>query len=191
MKSCNADIKERIILTTRDFLRRHGLRGWNMDLLAQETGLAKNTLYKIIGSKEQLLEQVIISKMRQDLFHIDRIINEEKDYETAVNRIIEKVVDLTKNSVANVIPNIYFEYPSMEKKIKSSQKELTTTISQFIQNGMDMGRIRDDLTPEFIFDLIEGIVIHYFRSGLTGAEFEKAFQCSMDCLINGLRKREL
>jgi hypothetical protein len=26
--------------------------------------------------------------------------------------------------------------------------------------------------------------------GLTGSEFEKAFQCAMDCLVNGLKKIE-
>jgi AcrR family transcriptional regulator len=188
MKVCNEIIRERVIQTTCDLLRRNGLKGWNMDLLAHETGLAKNTLYKIIGSKEQLLEQVIISKMTQDLEHIDLIIHEEKDYLTAVNRMIEKFVDLTKNN--NFIPKIYFEYPSIEIKIKSKQSEIIASIFRFIRNGMDMGLVRDDLAPEFIFDLIEGSAMHYFRMGLTGSEFEKAFQCAMDCLINGLKKRE-
>jgi|WetSurMetagenome_2_1015567.scaffolds.fasta_scaffold494265_1 AcrR family transcriptional regulator len=188
MKVCNEVIKARIIQTTSDLLKRNGLKGWNMDLLAQETGLAKNTLYKIIGSKEQLLEQVVISKMVRDLEHIDLIMKEEKDYMTAVNKMIEKFVDLTKNN--NFISKIYFEYPSMEMKIKGAQREITASIFRFIRNGMDMGLVRDDLAPEFIFDLIEGAAMHYFRMGLTGSEFEKAFQCAMDCLVNGLKKRE-
>jgi len=188
MKSCNAEIKERIIQTTRDFLQRHGLKGWNMDILAHEAGLAKNTLYKIIGSKEQLLEQVIISKMSQDLLNIEKIIEEEDEYMTAVNRMIEKFVDLTKNN--NIISKIYSEYPSMEKKIKSSRKEIIASICQFIKRGMEMSLVRDDLTPEFIFDLIEGTALHYFRAGLNGTEFEKAFQCAMDCLVNGLKQKE-
>jgi AcrR family transcriptional regulator len=112
MKVCNEVIRKRIIQTTCDLLRRNGLKGWNMDILAHETGLAKNTLYKIIGSKEQLLEEVVISKMIQDLEHIDLITQEEKDYMTAVNKMIEKFIDLTKNN--NFIPRIYFEYPSIE-----------------------------------------------------------------------------
>ncbi len=188
MKVCNEVIREKIIQTTCGLLRKNGLKGWNMDLLAHETGLAKNTLYKIIGSKEQLLEQVVISKMIQDLEHIDLIMQEEKDYMTAVNKMIEKFVDLTKNN--NFIPKIYFEYPSIEMKIKSKQSEIIASIFRFIRNGMDMGLVRDDLAPEFIFDLIEGAAMHYSRMGLTGSEFEKAFQCAMDCLVNGLKKRE-
>jgi len=188
MKVCNEIIRKRIIQTTSDLLRRNGLKGWNMDVLAHETGLAKNTLYKIIGSKEQLLEQVIISKMTHDLEHIDLIVQEEKDYMTAVNRMIEKFVDLTKNN--NFIPKIYIEYPSIEMKIKSKQRDIIASIFRFIRNGMDMGLVRDDLAPEFIYDLIEGAAMHYFRMGLTGSEFEKAFQCAMDCLVNGLKKRD-
>ena len=188
MKVRNEVIRKRIIQTTCDFLRRNGLKGWNMDILAHETGLAKNTLYKIIGSKEQLLEEVVISKMIHDLEHIDLIIQEEKDYMTAVNKMIEKFIDLTKNN--NFIPRIYFEYPSIEMKIKSKQRDIIASIFRFIRNGMDMGLVRDDLAPEFMYDLIEGAAMHYFRMGLTGSEFEKAFQCAMDCLVNGLKKRE-
>jgi AcrR family transcriptional regulator len=187
MKVCNEVIRKRIIHTTCDLLRKTGLKGWNMDLLAHETGLAKNTLYKIIGSKEKLLEQVVISKMIQDLEHIDMIIQDEKDYMTAVNKMIEKFIDLTKNN--NFIPRIYIEYPSIEMKIKSKQSEIIASIFRFIRNGMDMDLVRDDLAPEFIYDLIEGAAMHYFRMGLVGSDFEKAFQCAMDCLVNGLKKR--
>ena len=78
----------------------------------------------------------------------------------------------------------------MEMKIKEAQGEITSSIFRFIRNGMDMGLVRDDLAPEFIFDLIEGEAMHYSRMGLTGSEFEKAFQYAMDCLVNGLKKRE-
>ena len=189
MKACNADIKERIVQTTCELLRRHGLKGWNMDVLAHEASLAKNTLYKIIGSKENLLEQAILSKMRQDLHQIRQIIKEEKDYATAVNRMTDKFADLTKNNFDTVIPSIYREYPTIEKRVKASQREITAFIIDFIQDGIAMGLIRDDMTPEFILDLIEGIILHYFQSSLSGAEFKKAFRCAMDCLINGLRKQ--
>ena len=43
--------------------------------------------------------------------------------------------------------------------------------------------------PDFIFDLIEGLAITYLRTGLVGAQYEKAFQCAMDCLIYGLKKQ--
>jgi len=188
VKYCNADIRERVIQTTRELLLRHGLKGWNVDLLARETGLAKNTLYRIIGSKEQLLEQVVFSKMSQDIRHIEKISREEKDYLTAVNKMIEKFVELAKNDI--LVTQIFVEYPSMEKRIRSSRKEIIASICTFIKHGMDIGLVRDDLSPEFIFELAEGMALHYFRIGMTGSEFERSFQCAMDCLINGLRKRD-
>jgi hypothetical protein len=41
MKAGNTEIREKIIRTTRDLMYSHGLKGWNMDILAHETGLAK------------------------------------------------------------------------------------------------------------------------------------------------------
>jgi AcrR family transcriptional regulator len=190
MKVCNADIGERVIRTAGDLLRRYGLKGWNMDMLANETGVAKNTLYKIIGSKEKLFEQVILSKMKEDLHQIGRIINEETDYVTSVNRITNKFVELTKDTFDYMIPRIYLEYPALERRVKSAQTEITRQILEFIQKGIDHEFIRNDVTPEFILDLIEGVILYYFQTCPTGAQFEKAFQSAMGCLIYGLRKRD-
>lgn len=188
MKVCNEDIKGRVIHTTSEFLKKYGLKGWNMDLLAHETGLAKNTLYKIIGSKENLLEETVLSKIKEDLAQIGHIIDEEHDYLKAINRMTERFADLVKNNFNYVIPNIFLEYPAIEKKVMSSREEIYASLYSFIDTGMERGLIRDDVTPEFIVDLIKGVVIHYFRSGLTGDRFEMAFQCAMDCLVNGLKK---
>ncbi len=188
MKVSNADIRNRVIRTTGELLYKHGLKGWNMDILAQETGLAKNTLYKIIGSKERLLEEVVLSKMRRDHVEIDKILHEEKDYATAVNRITERFADLVKDSFDKVIPDILIEYPGIEKNVRSSYKEIYASLIAFILKGMDQGVMRDDVTPDFIIDLVEGIILNYLRSGYTGDAFERAFQCAMDCLVNGLRK---
>ncbi len=188
MKVSNADIKARVIRTTCELLRKNGLKGWNMDLLAQETGLAKNTLYKIIGSKEQLLEQAILTKMRDDFVQIEQILVDEADYEQAVNRVTKKFAGLVKDSFDTVIPSIYREYPSIEKKVRASRSEIYASINAFIEKGIAQGIVRADVTPEFILDLVEGIVLHYYRSGYSGDAFEKAFQGAMDCLVNGLRK---
>lgn len=188
MKVSSADIRERVIRTTRDLLKKHGLKGWNMDLLALETGLAKNTLYKIIISKERLLEQVILSKMREDLVQIEQILNEEADYAKAVSRITQRFADLVKDNFDYVIPGIYLEYPALEKNVRAAQKEIYASLNTFILKGMEKGVMRDDVTPEFILDLAESIILHYYRSGFTGEKFEIAFQFAMDCLVNGLRK---
>lgn len=190
MKVSSADIRDKVLKTTRDLLRRKGLKGWNMDLLAQETGLAKNTLYKIIGSKEQLLTQAILSKMQEDLVQIEQILDEENDYNLAVSRITKRFAELVKDSFDNVIPSIYLEYPAIEKNVRTAQIEIHASLRAFILKGMEQGMMRNDVAPEFILNLVEGIVLHYYRTGHTGDTFETAFHRAMDCLVNGLRKTQ-
>jgi AcrR family transcriptional regulator len=168
MKSSNDAIRDRVVRTARELLRRHGLKGWNMDDLSREAGLAKNTLYKIIGSKESLLEQAVLTKMREDHAQIEAIIQEEKDYMTAVARMTECFADLVKNNFDYVIPSIFLEYPEIERKIRNSRKETLAALSAFIERGVEIGMVRDDMSPDFILDLVEGIVMHYYRTGLTG-----------------------
>lgn len=190
MKVENADIKDRVFKTTRDLLKRYGLKGWNMDILARETGLAKNTLYKIIGTKELLLEQVILTKIREDIALIEEAMSEDDDYEGAVERMTRRFAALVKDDFETMIPGIYLEYPSIEKRVRSSHKDIYASIEAFIRLGMEKGIIRNDVDPEFIIDLVEGITLHYYRTGLTGERFEKAFRDAVDCLVNGLGQKQ-
>ena len=45
----------KILQKTVELLQKHSVHGWNMDELSEQAGLSKNTLYKIIGSKEELM----------------------------------------------------------------------------------------------------------------------------------------
>ena len=52
-KKNDKNIHDNILTVAERLLLAYGIKGWNMDSVAQEAGIAKNTLYKIIDSKEQ------------------------------------------------------------------------------------------------------------------------------------------
>ena len=92
-----------------------------MDSVALEAGIAKNTLYEIIDSKEQLIEDVVISRLKNKNEVVVEIFKNEPDF--------RKACDFGSKHLARTIrmyhppdpaPGISAEYPMIKEKFGSS-----------------------------------------------------------------------
>ncbi len=190
MKVNNLEIREMVVAKTLEMIISKGLRGWNMVDLAAQTGLAKQTLYRIIGSKEKVIEEVVISQMEYTFGGLDNLINENTDYITIGKKILEESPKFLSAFPRVTLPEIYREYPAIETKALQIQQKLSKRLISFIKRGMDEGIIRDDFKPGFLFDLMRGGVLeHYIRSGLTGTELQSTLQTAFSCFLEGIGKK--
>lgn len=118
-KSADIDIKNRIIEKTRHVLVTRGPKSLNMENLARSAGLSKRTLYKIIGTKEQLVETIVLGHLKQNFDLINTIIDEEKDLRNALTRICIEFPKQLSMFGPVVVPEVYREYPAIQKKLWS------------------------------------------------------------------------
>jgi len=191
MKVNDIQIEERIFKKTHNLILARGLKGWNMDTLAKECGLAKNTLYKIIGSKETLLEKIVIRQLRKNLKIVDSMIQDAGDYSKISISIPKKFSRLVADFDKKALPLIYLEYPGIEKKAKKIMSDLASNLISAIRKGQANQTVRDDVEPEFIFEIIKAVSDHYvLRSNLEGTEFETAYTKAMLCLNEGIIKQK-
>ncbi len=191
MKINNLEIEERILKKTHDLILSRGLRGWNMDTLAKECGLAKNTLYKIIGSKETLFEKIVMRQLSKNLKTVDRMIQGTDDYSKISISIPKKFSRLVSGFDVKALNLIYLEYPGIEKKAKKLMRDLGSNLISAIRKGQENKTVRDDVKPEFIFEIIKAVSDHYIlHSDLEGEEFEKAYTKAMLCLNEGIIKHK-
>ncbi len=191
MKVNNIEIEERIFQKTHDLILARGLRGWNMDTLAKECGLAKNTLYKIIGSKETLFEKIVMRQLSKNLQLVDRMIQASDDYSKISISIPKRFSRLVSRFEKKALSLIYLEYPGIEKKAKNLMRDLASNLISAIRKGQENKTVRDDVEPEFIFEIIKAVSDHYvLRSDLEGIEFENAYTKAMLCLNEGIIKHK-
>jgi AcrR family transcriptional regulator len=61
------ELRNRILAEASIIIRRQGPIRWSMDHLAWRIGIAKSTLYRVIGSRDQLVEQASIARINQDI----------------------------------------------------------------------------------------------------------------------------
>jgi len=69
----NTDLKDRIIQTSIRLFSQNGLKNINTDLIAQEAGISKRTLYEIFPSKEQLIKEVIMHLTNSILLEVQKM----------------------------------------------------------------------------------------------------------------------
>ena len=79
MKYNDQNIEAKVLQKTFELLQKYGIRGWNMDMLSLQSGLSKNTLYKIIGSKEDLMERVTMNYYQEIYSQLTKILENAED----------------------------------------------------------------------------------------------------------------
>jgi AcrR family transcriptional regulator len=169
------------------FIAKRGPKGWSTAELARACGLAKNTLYKIIGSKEKLVETIVIGQIDATTDLLKNIILREEGYRAATMRMLETGPDFLAERPRVAFSEIFLEYPSLEPKALLHRKKAAAGIIDFIRVGQKGGHIRGDMEPEFLYDLVRGIVEHYTRTGLEGEKLSEALLKAFTCLREGVR----
>jgi AcrR family transcriptional regulator len=188
MKTNNPEIRDLVLDKAIEIMLQRGVKGLNMADLARSSGLAKNTLFKIVGSKEVLIETVVTRQMESSLSSLTMIIREGEGYQETAKRILKEYPLFLADNLRVPAPEVFLEYPAIQKKAEEFQKKAATAVIAFLKKGQKEGHIRDDVTPEFLSDLIRGIVDHYFRSGLRGEALKGALVKAFHCLREGVRR---
>lgn len=183
----NPEIRDMVLQKAAGFIARRGPKGWSTAELARECGLAKNTLYKIIGSKQELVETVVLGQIDTTTAFLKAIIRQESGYRSAALRMVAEGPSLLAGRPRVPFPEIFLEYPALERKALDYQKRAAAEIIQFIRQGQAGGHIRGDMAPEFLYDLIRGIADHYARAGLEGDLLADALHKAFICLREGVR----
>jgi len=115
MKIHNEHIREKVNKCAKKLLYTHGVKGWNMTMLAAEAGLARNTLYKIIGSKEKLVETIVLYQLRERAESILDFIRKDgnwSDKEAAIETLGRAIRRFAKDMSLFepiIVPQVYRE----------------------------------------------------------------------------------
>ncbi len=188
MKVNNASVQGTVLECTERLLKTQGIKGWTMDTVALEAGMAKNTLYKIIGTKEQLVEKIVIGRLRGNVDAIVGIFRHEGDFIPAVEKSARQLSQSIGRNDLRILPSIFREYPSIKKKFDSISGTLSTSIHGYLNRAKKSGILRKDIDNDILIGSVTAI-INYFLSGkIMERDFEKRLYTAFMYLLRGILK---
>ncbi len=171
----------------RDFIFQRGVRGWNMDDLADRAGITKRTLYRIINTKEELVRNIVIGFIRDVQTRIQEIITGEKDYFAALELLVNEFPLLVRQFASGVMREVFLEYPSVEEEVIARRSELTSGLVGFFQEGIDRGYLRKEYPADFILQLLQAQVIYFTRTSTDGKDFSARVNLAFRAVLHGVR----
>lgn len=189
MKSKSKITEEKVFKSAETLMSRYGIKGWNMNDLAAASGITKRTLYKIITSKEQLIRDVAfnnINAIREKLFEI---IRKNEGFMESLEMIIVTIPELLKNNYINNYSDILNEFPELEADLVHANEKLSNDLLLFFQRGIESGFIRNTVTPAFINQMFQGLIIHFAKYSRSETETAEKISLALRSLIFGISSR--
>jgi AcrR family transcriptional regulator len=188
LKINNSAIQKNIITLTETLLIKYGIRGWNMDTVTHRAGMAKNTLYKIIGTKEQLIEKIVISKLRANIDAIVGIFKREPEFLKAVEIGSRHLVHAISEDNPLILTQVFREYPAIKEKFDTIALKLGTSIHYYLNRAKKSGIIRKDVDNDILISSVTAIINHYLSLPYKGKEFEERIYKAFTYLLRGILK---
>jgi len=148
------EIKEKILCFSSTQFLKYGIRSVTMDMIADQMGISKRTIYENFSNKDELLENCIVEaqekqkKMFEEMF-------------SGSSNVIEatlKFIKIQINAINSINPVFLIElkkyYSELWTKINSNEESGIAMITLLIQKGVDENLFRNDINIEIISRLI-------------------------------------
>ncbi|MFA9370596.1 MAG: TetR/AcrR family transcriptional regulator [Labilibaculum antarcticum] len=185
-KSDKVEIQERVTKVAMDMMLKFGLRGLNMVELAKECGLAKATLYKIIGTKEDLVREIAF-----EIFNVN-IIKMLEPYKTiddpaeATQEFLDNYLSYAIAVQKILIQQIYKEYPLIEKDVDEKFEAEMNIVYKKYTEWQEKGLIHQDINVEYCLDALQSLNDVYITGHYTEEETIDRLRTAFRCLIRGM-----
>jgi AcrR family transcriptional regulator len=145
------DYKQRIIEEAAVLFRTYGIRAVTMDMLANQMGISKRTIYEVFKDKDEVLKGVLIWMAVRQRELMTKIFSETEN----VIEAIFKMMDLMNDHFQNMSPAFQMDmkryHNEMVKKL-GDKDELPyyRNNAEIIKKGINEGVFREDIDVEII-----------------------------------------
>jgi AcrR family transcriptional regulator len=185
-KSDKIEIQERVTKVAMEMMLKFGLKGLNMVELARECGLAKATLYKIIGTKEDLVKEIAFEIFNGNIIKILEPYRSIDDPAEATQEFLDNYLNYAIAGQKVLIQQIYKEYPLIQKDVDKKYEREMSIVSQRYKEWQEKGLIRQDINIEYCVDALEALNEVYVTASYSEEETIDRLRTSFRCMLMGM-----
>lgn len=185
-KTDKIEIQERVTNVAMDMIVRFGLRGLNMVELAKECGLAKATLYKIIGTKEDLIRQIAFEIFDLNMIKILKPYRTKDDPVEVTKEFLDNYFNYAFSAQKILIQQIYKEYPLIEKDVESKYDSEMNIVYNKYKEWQEKGLIRQDVNVDYCINALQALNDVYIMGSYPENEIIDRLRESFTCMLRGM-----
>ncbi|HOF33870.1 MAG TPA: TetR/AcrR family transcriptional regulator [Spirochaetota bacterium] len=190
IKYDNENIKKQILRHVGEIIFTKGTKGWNMDDLSARVGLAKNTLYRIIGSKEEVIQESIMEHIKDVQSRLFGILNSDDDFSSRLEKASDVYLDLLNAVYSESFSCVFKDFPSIETNIISRRKEINRSIIGFINEGILINELKKNINAEVVYESFQSIILYYLKSDYKPHEKKSRISDAFRIIINGIKEEK-
>jgi TetR/AcrR family transcriptional regulator, cholesterol catabolism regulator len=144
-------VKDRIKQKAHDLFMQFGVRSITMDEIALQMGVSKKTIYQYYADKDELVDAVIIDKLK---FNQDCCLKDKAHSQNAIHEVF-LAIEMMQEIFQNMNPSILFElekyYPkSFEKFLQHKYSFLYKILTDNIERGIAEELYRSDIDTDVL-----------------------------------------
>lgn len=145
------DNRQRIIEAAALLFRTYGIRAVTMDMLANQMGISKRTIYEVFRDKNELLQGVLKWMTEKQREVLSKIMNESGN----VIEAIFKMLDLMMDHFQNMSPAFQMDIRKYRHNVLRNLDEKTEIPflrinAEIVNQGIKEGIFREDLDVQII-----------------------------------------
>lgn len=154
--------------------------------LARECGLAKATLYKIIGSKEDLIREIASEIFEVNIIKMLEPYKVIEDPVRATNEFIDNYLDYAIAGQRILVQQIYKEYPLIEKYLEDRYSDEIRLVNRKYLEWQEEGIIHKSVNVKFCIDALQDLNDFYVKSSYSEEEIIERLRTSFRCMLRGM-----
>ncbi|MCD6332661.1 MAG: TetR/AcrR family transcriptional regulator [Bacteroidales bacterium] len=150
------DVKTRIIEKATELFIKSGIRRVTMDILSEELGISKRTIYENFTDKDEIIYDSIFNLILAHKSEIKKLIARSDNTIEAIIRII-RYSELKYSDTETFSSELKKYYPNVVDRLrKNGEMNDGKILLQLIRQGMAEGLFHHELTPELVVAFFQG-----------------------------------
>jgi AcrR family transcriptional regulator len=145
------DNRQKIVEEAALMFRTYGIRAVTMDMLANQMGISKRTIYELFNDKDELLEGVLKWMTEKQGEVLSKILKESENVIEAIFKILDLMRDHFKNmSPAFLLDIKKYRHKMLENINGKSEMHFFGFNEEVVRQGIKEGIFRHDIDVTII-----------------------------------------
>jgi AcrR family transcriptional regulator len=153
-----------VVRAARKVFLRYGVQKTTMSDVADEAGIPRPTLYEYVSSRNDLIDAVIVDRIRAIVDRLVKIVAESSSFAEAVVETSVRGIELTRTD--RELTNIFATTPyrQVHQIMEGPNPAVVLLVTEFLQPIIKLGVAENLLRP----DITEELLVGWFRAVYSG-----------------------